>query len=83
MAPKAFLAPAFRLSVLHESAESAKCCVPVLGNQVQVVARVLQAFLVQSPDVFAPLPRTVRQACLLHHHQVLCDCLAGEVATHS
>jgi hypothetical protein len=66
-------------SVLDELAQAAKSVVPLLGNQVEVVARVFEPPLVQLPNALAPVPCVMRQTRLFHHTQVFGDRLTREV----
>ena len=64
--------------VFDELAQAGESRVPLLRDEVEVAARVLNALLVQLPEAFASAAFAAHQTGVLHHAQVLGDGLAGE-----
>src|SRR5580692_3300311 len=62
----------------HCRLQPAKGIVPLLGDQVEMAARLSEAPPVQSPNAFAPAPRAVDKPCVLHNAQVFRNCLTSD-----
>jgi hypothetical protein len=58
--------------------QTAKGIVPLLGDQVEMAARLSQAPPFQYPNAFAPAPRAMDETRVFHHVQVFRNCLTGD-----
>jgi hypothetical protein len=68
-------------SILNECAQAAKSVVPLLGNQIEVMAGVFQAALLQLPNALAAVPCAAHQTRALHHSQMFGDGLSRDLGT--
>src|SRR5437879_3305741 len=65
-------------SILDELAEPSQSLIPLLRNQVQVTAGIIQASQVQLPDALTSVPCAAQQARCLHDAQMFGDRLASD-----
>jgi hypothetical protein len=55
------------LSLLDECAQAAEGAIPLLGDEVEVAARVSEALLPQLPDALATAPTAMHETSGFHH----------------
>jgi hypothetical protein len=67
------------LSVLDEFAQPAEGVVPLLRNQVEIMARIFESALFQLPNALAPVSSAMHETRFLHYPQVFSDRLAGDL----
>lgn len=73
-------AGAFERSAFNKLLQASESVIPLLRNEVEVAARILEPLLIQLPKAFASTPRAAHKTGVLHHAQVFGDGLTRDAS---
>ena len=73
--------PAFERSVFNKLLQTREGGIPLLRDQIEMAARLLEPLLIQLPEAFAAAARAAHKARVLHHAQMFGDGLTRDAGS--